>query len=125
VTRKKFINALLEAICTYGALSENKEFEEDFEGADKFKGLKAGLFYGINEEGTGETDHYIVVELADGTYWRIFTQRTLKLEEHEQIVWDEFKQLEEDGEFDDDDDEDYEIYEDTEDPSFDPEDDNT
>lgn len=96
MTRKKFVNALLEAVCTYGALAHKSELKE----ARKFVGLKAGLFYGIDENGKSETDHYILVELEDGTFWRVLPERALKLEEHEQNMWDEFKRLtdEEDAE---------------------------
>lgn len=99
MTKKKFANVLLEAICTYGALAEKSQLKD----AQKFKGIKAGLFYGVDEDGRSETDHYILVELVDGTFWRVLPGRALKLEEHEQQVWDEFKRLKESGEFDDND----------------------
>lgn len=89
MTRKKFMDAILEAICTYGALANRSELD----GAKNFVGVKAGLFYGIDEDGKGETDHYVLIELKDGTYWRVLPERALKLEEHEQKMWDEFKTL--------------------------------
>lgn len=89
MTRKKFVNALLEAICTYGALAKKSDLPE----GRKFEGLKAGLFYGIDENGKSETDHYILVELEDGSFWRVLPERALKLEEHEQRMWDEFRRL--------------------------------
>jgi hypothetical protein len=97
MTRKKFVNAILEAICNYGGLAH----KSDLSGSKKFVGLKAGLFYGVDEDGKSETDHYILVELSDGSFWRVLPERALKLEDHEQRMWDEFKRMKEDGELDD------------------------
>lgn len=110
MTRKKFVHAILEALCTYSTMCH----ESDIKGADKFKGLRAGLFFGTDENGKNETDHYILLELADGSFWRVLPERALTLEDHEKPMWDEFKRLEEQAEAESEEDEDEEI-------SFEPE----
>lgn len=103
MTRKKFVNAVLEALCTYGGLCN----ESELPGANKFAGLRAGLFFGTDENGKNETDHYILLELADGSFWRVLPERALTLEDHEKRMWAEFKRLaaEADAESEEEDDE--------------------
>jgi len=84
MTRKKFINILLQALGYFAnAPEETAEVK-------KFQGMKAGIFYGLDEDGKGESDHYILLELKDGSTWRLYPERVLKKEEHEEKLWKEF-----------------------------------
>lgn len=94
MTRKKFVGGLLDAISTYASVAD----ELPLESAKKFENLKAGVFFGVDEDGSNEVEHYILVELSDGTKWRIIPERVLQLEEHEVLLWNEFKRSEEAGE---------------------------
>jgi len=93
MTRKKFVTAILEAICSFTS------FKNESDNAKKMCGMKAGMFYGIDENGNNESEHYILLELADGTKWRLIPERALVLEPHEEKLW---KEMKENGDFEED-----------------------
>ena len=96
MTRKKFVTAMLDAINTFVALGNDVPLES----AGKFDNAKAGIFFGVDEDGSNEVEHYLLIELADGTRWRIIPERVLQMDPHEQLLWDEYKKADEAGELD-------------------------
>ena len=96
MTRKKFVSALLDAIGMFATIGD----DVDLESAAKFSGCKVGAFFGVDEDGSNEVEHYLLLELKDGTRWRIIPERVLQLDSHEKILWEEFRRAEEAGELD-------------------------
>lgn len=112
MTRKKFAEALFDAIASFRILAENED-NKSWETCARFQGVRAALIYGSDGNGTNEVGHYILVELKDGTIYRLTPERVLKLEGHEKLLWEDLKQAEsqedevtdvEDHELEDDDD---------------------
>lgn len=87
MTRKKFVGALLDAIATFAALGKDAPYKS----AMKFAEAIAGIFFVVDEDGTNEVEHYLLVELKDGSRWRIVPERVLQMEEHEELLWGEFR----------------------------------
>lgn len=86
MTRKKFTGALLEAIATFAGLGK----ELDSSNAKNFDGMKAGIFFEVDDDGSNEIGHYLLIELADGTKWRLLPERVLNMKPHESLLWGEF-----------------------------------
>lgn len=81
MTKQKFVNSLLNAICAYASLSDK------IEGAEAFANAKAGVFFGVDDDGN-KSDHYMLIQLADNSFWRVVPERALKIEPHEQTLWE-------------------------------------
>jgi len=96
VTRRKFVDALLDAITTFAGL----DGQIDVDSTAKFVDAKIGIFFGVDEDGSKEVQHYILIEFADGSTWRIIPERVLKMDEHEESLWNKLKEFE--GELPDD-----------------------
>jgi hypothetical protein len=92
MTRKKFAEALFDAIAAFRVLASDED--ETWETCVRFKGARAALIYGVDGNGTNEVGHYILVELQDGTVYRLTPERVLKLEGHEKLLWEDLKQAE-------------------------------
>lgn len=92
MTRKKFAEALFDAIAAYRILAEG-ENSETWETCARFQGLRAALIY-ASTNGNDEIGHYILVEAKDGTMYRIGLERVLKLDKHEKILWEDLKAAE-------------------------------
>jgi hypothetical protein len=90
MTRRKFVDALLDAITTFAGL----DGQIDVDSTSKFVDAKIGIFFGVDEDGSKEVQHYILIEFADGSMWRIIPERVLKLEEHEEKLWNQIKEFE-------------------------------
>lgn len=87
MTRKKFVDALLDAIGVYASLDGKINLDT----TTQFVGCKVGIFFGAYDNHTKETQHYLLLEFKDGTKWRLFPERALKLAPKEEEIWEDFK----------------------------------
>lgn len=112
MTRKKFAEALFDAIAAFRILAEDED--STWETCKRLKGARAALVYCSDGNGKNQVGHYLMVELKDGTFYRLTPERVLKLDGHEKLLWDDLKYAEtqdeisdvEDHELEDDEDSD-------------------
>jgi len=89
VTKQTFIGHLIQSLQFY--IKNVPELED----------TKISLLFNTNEHKSGMWSQYLIVQLKDGSYYRIKPERVLRLEDHEQKLIDNLSNQNDDKDEDD------------------------